>query len=72
MDLHARLAAAAGICLLPLGPLSLRLVHLQVLQHRSYDSKVRDEVLRTTQEAMPRADIVDRNGRLLAQSIPIW
>ncbi|MCX5794360.1 MAG: penicillin-binding protein 2 [Elusimicrobia bacterium] len=72
MDLNARLAAVAGLCLLPLAPLTFRLAHLQVMQHDRIESKVAGEVLRTMQESLPRADIQDRRGRLLAQSIPYW
>jgi cell division protein FtsI (penicillin-binding protein 3) len=72
VDLHARLAAVAGLCLTPLGPLTVRLTHLQVMQHNRLESKVEGEVLRTTEESIPRADIQDRRGRLLAQSVPYW
>lgn len=72
MDLHARLSAVAGLCLLPLAPLTFRLAHLQVMQHNRIESKVEGEILRTIEESIPRADIQDRRGRLLAQSIPYW
>jgi len=72
VDLHARLASVAGLCLLPLAPLSVRLARLQVMQHGRLESKVEGEVLRTMEESLPRADIQDRRGRLLAQSIPYW
>ncbi|MDD5628588.1 MAG: hypothetical protein PHU21_05960, partial [Elusimicrobia bacterium] len=72
MDLNSRLAAVAGLCLLPLLPLSFRLAHLQVMQHSRLESKVAGEVERITQESLPRAEIQDRRGRLLAQSIPYW
>ncbi|MBI5239323.1 MAG: penicillin-binding protein 2 [Elusimicrobia bacterium] len=72
MDLHARLAAVAGLCLLPLLPLGVRLTHLQVLQGSELRSRVAGEVLRTTTESFPRAEIRDRRGRLMAQSVPFW
>jgi cell division protein FtsI (penicillin-binding protein 3) len=72
VDLHARLSAVAGLCLLPLGPLTARLAHLQVMQHSRLESRVEGEVLRTMEESLPRADIQDRQGRLLAQSVPYW
>ena len=72
MDLHARLAATAGLCLLPLLPLGFRLTHLQILQGRQLRSRAAEEVLRTAVESFPRADIRDRRGRLLAQSVPYW
>ena len=72
MDLHARLSAVAVLCLLPLAPLTVRLAHLQVMQHNRIESKVEVEVLRTIEESIPRADIQDRRGRLLAKSVPYW
>jgi cell division protein FtsI (penicillin-binding protein 3) len=72
VDLHARLTATAGLCLLPLLPLGLRLTQLQILQHDRLQSRVAGEVMRTTVESYPRADIRDRKGRLLAQSVPFW
>jgi len=70
--MRARLAVVAGLCLLPLAPLSVRLAHLQVMQHRRIADQVAGEVLRTTAEAPARADIMDRRGRLLARSVPFW
>jgi cell division protein FtsI (penicillin-binding protein 3) len=72
VDLHARLAVTAGLCLLPLLPLGLRLTHLQILQHDRLQSRVAGEVMRTTLESSLRAEIRDRRGRLLAQSVPFW
>lgn len=72
MDLHARLAATAGLCLLPLLPLGFRLTHLQILQGRQLRSRAAEEVMRTAVESFPRAEIRDRRGRLLAQSVPYW
>jgi cell division protein FtsI (penicillin-binding protein 3) len=72
VDLHARLNAVAGLCLLPLAPLTFRLTHLQVMQHDRIESRVEGEVLRTMEESLPRADIQDRRGRLLAESVPYW
>ncbi len=72
MDLQARLAVASGICLLPLAPLAARLAHLQVLEHRQLQSRVEGEVLHAAHEALGRGEILDRRGRLLAQSVPAW
>jgi cell division protein FtsI (penicillin-binding protein 3) len=72
VDLHARLAAVAGLSLLPLAPLTFRLARLQVMQHDRLESRVAGEVLRTMEEDNPRADIRDRRGRILAESIPYW
>ncbi|MBI4677881.1 MAG: penicillin-binding protein 2 [Elusimicrobia bacterium] len=72
MDLRARLAWAAAMSLTPLLPLSARLVYLQVLQHQDLLTRVSDEVERTSREAPQRGDILDRGGRVLAQSVPAW
>ncbi|HAM36015.1 MAG TPA: penicillin-binding protein [Elusimicrobia bacterium] len=72
MDIHGRLAVAAGLALSPLLPLSARLTHLQVMQHRDLESRAAVEISRTTEEFLPRADILDRRGRILAQSLPAW
>ena len=72
MDLHARLAWTAGLCLLPLAPLTLRLTDLQVMEHQRLESRVEGEVQHAAHETLARGEILDRRGRLLAQSIPAW
>jgi cell division protein FtsI (penicillin-binding protein 3) len=72
MDLGLRLTVAAGISLLPLPFLGLRLADLQVLRHRSLQTRAREEFSRVAEEAAPRADIQDREGRVLARSVPAW
>ena len=72
MDTKFRLALAALISLLPLLPLAYRLARLQVFEHRSLETKASGEFSRNAQEVVPRADILDRKGNILAQSIPVW
>ncbi|MDE2492072.1 MAG: penicillin-binding protein 2 [Elusimicrobia bacterium] len=72
MDLGLRLTISASACLLPLVPLGLRLTDLQVLRHGSLQSRAQSEFARVVQEAAPRAEILDRDGRVLAQSVPSW
>ena len=72
MDMHARLTVVTGLCLLPLAPLALRLTRLQVLEHGRLSSRVAGEVLRSMEESIPRARLLDRRGRLLAESVPYW
>lgn len=72
MDTRFRLALAASVCLLPLAPLTYRLMQLQVFEHRSLENKAAGEFSRSSEEIVPRADILDRNGKALAQSIPVW
>lgn len=72
MDLGARLTLAASLSVAPLAPLAARLAYLQVLRHDNLSTRAAGEFARTAQEAAPRADILDRKGRVLARSIPSW
>ncbi len=72
MDTRRRLTLAAAFCLLPLLPLTIRLTRLQVMDHQSLETRAADEFSRSDDEIVPRGDIVDRNGFILAQSIPVW
>jgi cell division protein FtsI (penicillin-binding protein 3) len=72
MDTRARLTAAASVCLLPLAPLSMRLAHLQVMEHKELETRASSEFSRSAEEVTPRADLLDRNGHILAQSVPVW
>jgi cell division protein FtsI (penicillin-binding protein 3) len=72
MDLGLRLTVAAGISLLPLPLLGLRLADLQILRHGALETRAADEFERVSEEAAPRADLLDRDGRVLARSVPTW
>lgn len=72
MDLGLRLTVAASLALAPLLPLGARLAYLQVLRHDNLSTRASGEFARTAQEAAPRADLLDRNGRVLARSNPSW
>ena len=72
MDTQLRLSLAAGFCLLPLAPLTLRLADLQVREHRDLASRASEEFNRSGEDIVPRADILDRSGNVLAQSAPAW
>jgi cell division protein FtsI (penicillin-binding protein 3) len=72
MDLGLRLTVAAGISLLPLPLLGLRLADLQVLRHGALETRADGEFQRASEEAAPRADLLDREGRVLARSVPTW
>lgn len=72
MDTRSRLSIAGLICLLPAAPLAARLAHLQVLQHRELESRADGAMKRSAQDEPPRAPIVDREGRVLAESLPVW
>lgn len=72
MDTRVRLTAAASFCLLPLVPLTVRLAKLQVMEHRALETRASGEFSRNAEMIVPRADIQDREGRVLAHSIPVW
>src|SRR5579883_3497255 len=72
MDTRLRLTIAASLCLVPLLPLTVRLARLQVMEHQSLETRAADEFSRSDNEIVPRGDIVDRNGHILTQSIPVW
>ncbi len=72
MHLRQRLTVAASLALAPLLPLSARLIFLQILQHGNLSVRASSEFERSTSEAAPRADILDRYGRVLAQSKSSW
>src|SRR5688572_26724079 len=72
MDLGLRLTVAGSLALAPLLPLGARLAYLQVLRHDNLSTRASGEFARTAQEAAPRADLLDRHGRVLARSIPSW
>ncbi|MEK7389157.1 MAG: penicillin-binding protein 2 [Elusimicrobiota bacterium] len=72
MDLGLRLTAAACLSLSPLAPLTARLAYLQIFKHDNLSVRAAGEFARTAQEATPRAELLDRKGRVLARSIPSW
>jgi cell division protein FtsI (penicillin-binding protein 3) len=72
MDLGLRLTVAAAVSLSPLPLLGLRLADLQVLRHGALQTRAAGELERFAEEAAPRADILDRDGRVLARSVPTW
>ncbi|MBI4060453.1 MAG: penicillin-binding protein 2, partial [Elusimicrobia bacterium] len=72
MDLGLRLTVAASLSLAPLAPLGARLAFLQILRHDNLSTRASSEFARTAQEAATRADLLDRQGRVLARSIPSW
>ncbi|MBI3552983.1 MAG: penicillin-binding protein 2 [Elusimicrobia bacterium] len=72
MDTRARLALAAAFTFLPLVPLAVQLARLQVMEHKSLESRASSEFNRSLEEVTPRADIVDRDGKILAQSLQVW
>lgn len=72
MDTRHRLTLAATLAVLPVLPLAIRLTHLQVMLHERLDIKASGQFKRSSQEVLPRGTIIDRNGHVLAESIPSW
>lgn len=72
MDTRHRLTIAAVLAVFPVLPLAVRLTHLQVMLHERLDSKASGQFKRSSQEVVPRGSIIDRNGNMLAESIPTW
>lgn len=72
MDFGLRLTVAAGVSLLPMPLLGLRLADLQILRHAALQTRASGEFSRIAEEAAPRADLLDRDGRVLARSVTTW
>ena len=72
MRTQKRLKLATALCLLPVFPLVFQLFKLEVWDHSSLTIKANREFSRTYWEISPRAPIIDRNGHIMAESLPIW
>ncbi len=72
MPTKKRISLVSLFFLFPVIPLILRLLDLQVRDHANLSIKANKEFSRTLWEISPRADITDRNGDILAQSLPVW
>ncbi|MBI4346783.1 MAG: penicillin-binding protein 2 [Elusimicrobia bacterium] len=67
---RARLNVCAALAAFPIVPLAVRLAQLQVLEHGRLAAMATGEVRRSEVEVVPRGRILDRNGNVLAESIP--
>ena len=72
MSPKKRISLVSLFFLLPVLPLLIRLLELQVRDHAQLSLKADKEFSRTLWEVSPRADITDRNGNILAESLPVW
>ena len=70
MDTRLRLGVGTLLCLLPVLPLASRLAWLQVVRHEQLESKARGETAGRDLVIVPRGRILDREGRVLAESLP--
>lgn len=67
---RARLNLCATLAALPVLPLAARLAQLQVVQHGRLNALAAGEVRRSQVELVLRGRILDRNGHILAESLP--
>lgn len=72
MHINTRLQACGLSLLACLVPITARLVGLQVVRHEDFSSRARRMTARSPVEILPRGRILDRRGRVLAQSLPAW
>ena len=72
MSSKSRLTWCTLLCLLPLGPVIARLGYLQIIEHHKMSTLANGEIKRESLEILPRGRILDREGRVLAQSLPSW
>ncbi len=52
--------------------LFIRLAHITVVGHDKWDSYAEDMSMRAVYETGPRGDIIDRNGKIIASSRPVY
>jgi penicillin-binding protein 2 len=69
-ELKPRFAALAGVVLLALGALTVRLWTMQVLAGDTYAALARNNRIREISLEAPRGRILDRNGKLLVTNRP--
>jgi cell division protein FtsI/penicillin-binding protein 2 len=69
--LFTRFMLIVAVLLLWIGGISVRLVHLQITQHAFLKSRALSQRLNVKRTKLPRGTIYDRNGRVLAMSIPV-
>ena len=67
--LKSRLTAAAGVLVLWVVAIEVRLVVLQVMQHEQLVARAERQQMSTLAAPAKRGEIFDRNGRLLAYSV---
>jgi len=72
MNTRQRLRICVYLGLAPLIPISARLALLQVVRHDDLSSRVETSTARQSIEIVPRGRILDRRGRVLAESLPSW
>ena len=66
-----RLQLSAALCLVPLIPIALRLGYLQIVRHQDFSTQILHRTESQTLQIVPRGRILDRSGRVLAQSTTV-
>lgn len=69
--LFTRFMLIVAVFILWIGGISVRLVHLQVNQHEYLLAKAQNQRLNIKKTKMMRGTIYDRNGAVLAMSVPV-
>jgi cell division protein FtsI (penicillin-binding protein 3) len=69
--MRARFRLALGLIAACFAVVEIRLAYLQVWRHRELSQRVADQSQRWVREAPRRAPILDRQGALLAESVPV-
>ena len=72
MNTRQRLRICVFLGLAPLIPISGRLALLQIFHHDDLSSRVHTSTARESIEIVPRGRILDREGRVLVESLPSW
>ncbi len=72
MQPRSRLQLCLILALTPLAPIAARLVYLQIFNHEDLSQRARTSTARQWVEIIPRGRILDRDGHVLAQSLPAW
>ncbi|MBI4385902.1 MAG: penicillin-binding protein 2 [Elusimicrobia bacterium] len=72
MTSKSRLTCCTLLCLVPLLPITARLGELQILQHRELSSRAVGQMNLESIQIASRGRILDRSGKVLAESLPSW
>jgi len=69
--LFTRFMFIIAVFVIWIGGIGVRLVHLQVQQHEFFRERALAQRLDIKKTKLPRGSILDRNGRVLAMSVPV-
>ncbi|MFN6964134.1 MAG: peptidoglycan D,D-transpeptidase FtsI family protein [Pyrinomonadaceae bacterium] len=69
--LFTRFTFVIALLVIWMGCIGVRLVHLQVNEHEYYLARAIDQRVDVKKSKLPRGSIFDRNGNILAMSVPV-